>query len=294
MIPAFSESWPLRHEGADEWAGDEWLYVPGDYANHRAFQGELERDEHDRLDRRWYELYVDILRGSRGWDDAEMAALNGPLSLLVDLRHDKRRPVVAPYAIEDRHIADLVEDFVPDIGMTARDRLLGPFSDEAIDLRVVLAAAASMAWLPLLDDEGTVSQRVRNRKPRLDLDFRRSFAAVGLAPPMLWNNDGQPLLPLGERWRPVDLRIPEGAPSLGGPPTAWLGRAVPSPDGWWLACALGLSEPPPLPQLQRRLRLELQRLRRHERRSTWESLLRYRVEVLYRTCASWIWQKEGR
>ncbi len=294
MIPSLSESWPLRHEGADEWAGDEWLYVPGDHDNHLAYQGQLGREEHDRLDRRWFELYTDILRGDRPWDEPELQALTRSLSLLTALRHDRRRPVPAPLQLPDEQLADLVEDFVPDAGLTARDRMLGPFADEVIDLRLVMAAAASMAWLPLLDDQGSVSLRVRNRKPHMDLDFRRSFAAIGQAPPMLWDRAGQPLLPLGERWMPQGLQLPADAPSLGGPPTVWLGRAVPGPDGWWLACAIGLSEPPPLPQLQRRLELELLRLRRHERRASWEGLLRARVEVLYRTCASWIWQKEER
>jgi hypothetical protein len=35
--------------------------------------------------------------------------------------------------------------------------------------------------------------------------------------------------------------------------------------------------------------LELQRLRRHERRLTWEDLLRERAEVVYRTACEWSW-----
>ena len=39
--------------------------------------------------------------------------------------------------------------------------------------------------------------------------------------------------------------------------------------------------------------LELQRLRRHDRRLTWEDLLRDRPEVLYRTACEWIWMHDG-
>ena len=292
MIPVHPESWPLLHEGADAFAGDEWLYDPGDHANHLRFQGDLPQDEHERADRAWFELYVATLRGEEPWSSPERLRLEQVLALPQGIIHDKRRPVVAPLELRDEHIADLVEDFVPDCGMSARDRFFGPFADQPLDPRLMVAAAASICWLPLLDGEGTVSLRIRNRKPKLDLDFRRSIGAVGLAPPMLWDLDGQPMLPMGERWRPTDLRLPQDGPSLGGPPRAWLGRAVPGPQGWWLACAVGLSEPPPLPALMRRLLLEAQRQRRHERRATWETTLRARVEVLYRTCASWIWLKE--
>ena len=69
-----------------------------------------------------------------------------------------------------------------------------------------------------------------------------------------------------------------------------VGRAVPRADGRWMGlAALGLPEPPPARVLARRLKLEMWRLLRHERRATWEDLLRRRSEVLYRTCATWCW-----
>ena len=34
---------------------------------------------------------------------------------------------------------------------------------------------------------------------------------------------------------------------------------------------------------------ELRRLRRHDRRLTWEDLLRERAEVVYRTACEWSW-----
>jgi hypothetical protein len=41
--------------------------------------------------------------------------------------------------------------------------------------------------------------------------------------------------------------------------------------------------------LVRRLDLELLRLRRRERRLSWEVMLRERSEVLYRTACEWLW-----
>ena len=57
-------------------------------------------------------------------------------------------------------------------------------------------------------------------------------------------------------------------------------------------CALALPALPPLDVINKRLNKELFRLRRHERRANWETLLRQRGEVLYRLCASFCWELE--
>ena len=46
---------------------------------------------------------------------------------------------------------------------------------------------------------------------------------------------------------------------------------------------------PPTAAIVRRLSLELLRLRREERRSSWEDLLRKRAELLYRLALGWAW-----
>ncbi len=61
----------------------------------------------------------------------------------------------------------------------------------------------------------------------------------------------------------------------------------------WLACALPLPGLPPRDVLVRRLALEQNRLRRHDRRTSLEDLLRDRAEVLYRTCCEWWYEQDA-
>ena len=60
-------------------------------------------------------------------------------------------------------------------------------------------------------------------------------------------------------------------------------------DGLFFVAGLPLKRVPPVDMVTRRLRQEMIRLRRRERRFSWEDLLRERGELLYRTCFEWLW-----
>jgi hypothetical protein len=96
-----------------------------------------------------------------------------------------------------------------------------------------------------------------------------------------------PVLPLGER------QVPDG-PVAGLPDAPGvIGRAVWTGAGWHMHCGLPMPELPPAGPLLDRLDLELMRVRRRERRLTWEVLLRERSEVLYRSACEWLWLRRS-
>lgn len=195
--------------------------------------------------------------------------------------------------IDDALLSDIAEDFVPDVPMLAGDRWLGPWADESPPRPLLRVAAAGAAFLPVLDDGLSPVRRWEMATPQPSPEIRATVRAVGLSPPNLWRieDDGcwTPLSPISAHFQPSGPVLADVVP-LRGPSRVVVGRAVPRDDGRWIGlAAMGLPEPPPARLLARRLDLELLRLRRHERRSTWEDLLRRRSEVLYRFCATWIW-----
>jgi hypothetical protein len=102
---------------------------------------------------------------------------------------------------------------------------------------------------------------------------------------MLWVDHGghwAPALPLAPALVP-------GGVAADGP--AMVARIVFTASGPVPTCVLALPAGPQ--HVERRLVLEYQRLRRHDRRLTWEDLLRDRGEVVYRTACEWCWWHRG-
>ena len=288
MIPHPPDGWPHVCEPADPWAGEEWLADRGSFENHRLVGGELDRETHDQLDAAWLDGYFQVLRGER--KDTSLDPLSRSLRLIGPRSFDKRHPLVAPFGVSDRQIADIVEDYVPDCGLIAADRFLGPWADEAPARALVRAAAIHLAWLPLLDENGTPAGRWYGSNPKPPIPIRRAVQAVHKAPPLLWTPTWQPLMPVSQHWEPQGPVSGQVVP-LAGPVKAILARVTPTENGWHANGAIGLPAVPPVGALLRRLELELLRRRRHERRTTWEVLLRLRPEVLFRFCTTWIWEK---
>ena len=108
------------------------------------------------------------------------------------------------------------------------------------------------------------------------------------APTLLWYGGGlEPALPISDRW------VPTGAVSGLPDAPAFVGRIYKvSSVGWHACCVLPLPLRPDPAPLSARLRLELMRLRRFERRMTWEDLLRDRGEVVYRSVCETLWLQE--
>ena len=194
--------------------------------------------------------------------------------------------------VTDDVICDLAEDWVPSIGLLAPPRVLGPWAMLALPRRLRMFCGAVMSFSPVFPPSIRPMSRPGRTKPKVDGVIKSALIAVLRAPMMLWvptvDGELEPLLPMARRSRPEGpvTGIPD-APAV-------LGRAVQHPDGWWLACALPLPVRPDVSILQRRLELEYQRLRRHDRRMTWEDILRDRSELVCRTVCEWLWVRPRR
>jgi hypothetical protein len=149
---------------------------------------------------------------------------------------------------------------------------------------------AELAWtarklevdLPLTHD-----RRPPRSRPRPSLEQRQCLIAMLRAPAMLWWTDPlEAALPISDRW------MPQG-PVRGIPDVpAFVGRIYLTPEGWHSCCVLPLPMRPDLAPIRARLRIELMRQRRFERRMSWEDLLRDRGEVLYRSLCEQFWLQD--
>ena len=270
----------LRHP-RDPYAGDERLPVPASAAVLRqCYDGEATDAQLEAWDAAFEAGFARWLDGSEP-GPAFREAITG-LGIGGPVRHDRRPPRAAPVPLADAALSDVAEDWLPDVGLFGPERVLGPWAGLALAPRVRVAVGAVLAFSPLVPPSLRPIGRLIKNEPRPSVDVRGALVAIHLAPPMLWETrpDGRllPLLPLARRFRPAVgpvARVPD-APAV-------LGRAVPGPDGWFLAAALPLPAVPDPAPVARRLRGELLRLRRHDRRITWEDLLRDRGELLYRS-----------
>ena len=283
MIQGDPNSWPIQ-EVPYPFMGDEALYDPSSYGNYKLFHGMLTRGAYEQADRAWHAEFMDRLD-----QDAELEHVQ--LKLPTRMTHDTRGPKTAPHVIDESLLADLVEDFCPDAPMAATDRFLGPWAD-LWRRDLMRLSVAACAWWPWMSGGATPVDRYLNKKPRPDLPQRRAVKAVGSSPPMLYDPDWKPLLPLHPLY--IQPAPTHGTPVrlTDGPIAGYVARVVPLEEGSFTVCALALPALPPLDVINKRLNKELFRLRRHERRANWETLLRQRGEVLYRLCASFCWELE--
>jgi hypothetical protein len=299
-IPSGHRAWPDSLEPADEYGGEEWLLERGDYENFVRFSGGrshgVKRAQWAAMDARWCALFLEVLRGGRGAEDPEFLELSAKLALDHEIPHDRRRAALGE-ATDAAALRDLAEDHAPDLPTWASDRVLGPWADEGYDRALAGLAVEVMAYLPVLRGDVSLVDRWSETRPYPPLPQRRALRATAHAPAMLWavSPEGwRPLLPLSDRMAPPG---PVAGPITPLPGVrrvvAAVARVHPGPErheGTWIAeAALGLGALPPAGALRRRLTLTLWRLRRLERRATWEDVLRRRPELVYRFCAAWWW-----
>lgn len=256
---------PSVLDAADLAAGDEALFDPGDFGNGVRFAGLTDAARHREDEEEFHRLYLDVLAGRRGWGDAALHRCAANLGLLRERTHDRRPPRVAEREVPDRVLADIAEDNSPDLRLFA-ERMSG---DDAFPSVGVLAALAFVGCAhdgrrPL--DFWTDTTRERA--------LARSAIVIERSPPCLYA-DGVPLLPLAARL------APEGPAPAG----VYVARAYRVGEAWAWSGRMDLPARPEVDVIVRRLDLELLRIRRHERRSSWEDLLRRRPELVYRACA---------
>ena len=277
-------AWPERLEPGDPWAGDDHLSLPGTLENAQSFapQCGLDADSFAALDLQFEATLRDVVAGRL--PRVALDPLTDRLGLVGPRRHDLRPPLVAPLHVSNALLADISENMVPDIGLVGPDRVLGPLADLPIAPAMRVLTAAVLAFAPVGRLGQSPIERLARLRPHPPLDLRRSLAAIDRSPPCLWRVVGdrlRPMLPLRESFAP-DVPV-AGVPAV----PAVVGRLVIGPRGAWLACCLALPALPPLSAVGPRMDLEQTRLRRHERRATWEDTLRVRGEVLYRSACEW-------
>lgn len=280
---------PALLSAADPWAGDETFPAPAPYEGYLRYcphDEPLSEAAHAEHDAAFRAAYRAVLDGQAPW-----SALDAPVSALGiggELILDQRPGPMSPGPLTDDTLAEMCEDYVPDIGAFATGRVLGPFSEEPLPRRLRTLAGAVMAFSPMLRGGVMPLARAVISKPRPPEPLADAIRATVRTPPMLWRRDGDgwvPAITMSARLRPEGAII--GAP---GGVDALVGRAVRAPDGHgWLVVVLPLPALPPPAVVERRLMLELWRLRRHDVRLSWEDMLRERGEVLYRIACEWCW-----
>ncbi len=274
----------------DPYAGDEALLWSGDYEDYLVHAARIgyttlvSRVEHDRLDREFEQTYRAILDGQAPWSAidplAEALLVAGPL------KHDGRPAGVAVSKIDDRQLADIAENQLPQVGLIGPDRVLGPWADERLTAAERIQVGAVMAFVPEVEPGVPPWARAIKRKPRPDADTRQSLRVMARTSPMLWSVQGSRLVPM----LPMAAQLIPQGPIQGVPEgEAVIGRVVQLESSSYLAAGMALEVSPPAGIILRRVMLEWLRLRRRERRLSLEDALRERSEVLYRTAFEWLY-----
>jgi hypothetical protein len=277
-------AWPEIIEPGDPWAGDDHLCLPAELENAASFAPQCDLDEHSfaALDLEFEATLREVVAGRL--PRSALDPLADRLGLVGPRRHDLRPMMSSPLQVSNNLLADISENMVPDIGQVGPDRVLGPLADLPVAPSMRVLTAAVLAFAPVGRLGQSPIERLARLRPHPPLDLRRSLVAIDRCPPCLWQVVGdrlRPMLPLRETFAP-DVPV-AGLPAV----PAVIGRLVLGPHGAWLACALALPALPPRSALAARMDLEQTRLRRYERRATWEDTLRVRGEVLYRSACEW-------
>lgn len=249
----------------DPYAGDESLYDEGDAGNAIRFGSTLPPEEYTKVDRRFHEAYLETLSGSRAWGDPLIGELAIALGIAWPRVNDRRPAREAEMVLPDHFLAEVVEDLVPD-ALCVVERITGNDGPPPLGALAALAFVGCAAdgrrpfdfWQ---EDEGT--------RPPV-----RAGRIIDLSPPCVYV-DGVPILPIAAKLTPTG---PAPAPVC-------VARAYRVADGWAWSCVVPLPAVPDAAVLLRRLELEILRIRRQERRSTFEDVLRRRPEVVYRAAA---------
>jgi len=284
MLLPSEVGWPVGVDLADPYAGDE-LWSPVDANPRRA------------------EIEALLIRAVRTglpehYDEAEAEIRSEQLH--SEKFWDKRPVSEAPLLPTDMWFADISENWVPDIGVIAPDRVFGPLGESGLSRRQRVIAAGVMAFAVTIPPNVRPADRWegdRIANPRPD---RLTVRTVFRAPAMLWRvRDGQwyPRLPLVERFVPDDqvrmLPLEEATSALDVADGDWIARVFRvEAQGWYAALAVPALETVPIDTLMRRLRLAWWRLRLRQPAATWEDALRFRAEILYRFCAEHQWLVE--
>jgi hypothetical protein len=291
LIRTPNNAWPTERPEPDCWGGDEYLYDASNYENHRSFscQPLASKGDYEATDRLFMTEWIACVARGDFHGSADLLGLAQDLGLPRTPHPDRRPPKVAPMHIDPFEIWEMLENAVPDGVMVAQDRVLGPYADEAISRKLLRIATEAYAFSPTADAGLPARKRWAQDMARPTVAVRAAMRAIEHSPAMIWQVDEEggcrPLLPLAKPYWPTGAihGHTEQLPRCQG--DALVARITPTEDGTWQITGGLWVLTPPLEPLLERLEFEHLRLSRHERRLTWEDLLRWRAELLYRLCA---------
>jgi hypothetical protein len=299
VIPVPNNSWPQpftsRLADCDEWGNEEWLYHKSNWENYLEFAPNptMTELEYHTVDRDFMELYLATLRGEIKWDDPKICELQHRLGLVRDPHHDRRRYDLPQSHVEEIIFWEMVENFVPDTAPMAIDRILGQWGDLPTEIGLQRAAVTALSFTYNLEDRGRAFKRYLRDDDKPSVETRQTIKMVEHTPAMLWKikeHGWEPMLPIFEYWIPNGKIEGCVTPITSNIESNFVvARVAPSKDGWRAYGAIGFETAPDTTPLMRRLNFALTRLRRHERRATWEDLLRDRCELIYRYLANYAW-----
>lgn len=242
------DRWPIEQDLLDPWAGDEALYPIED-----------RQHTHALYDAQKYVEY--ILWAKRA-------------GIPMEISHDDTHIQKATHLCSLDFLANLTEDWVPDIGLFAQERVLGPFAPY-VDLQVLCGAV--LCFSPLLKHSITPAGRFADTQKSM---HKIALGIQAKSPCMIWERNEQgyvnALLPIAPQL------VPDGY--VHNLPTSqyFIARISPTEHGWKASCVL------PIPVIHQNyvyniLYLEWIKLQQHGGRIFWEDILRYRSELVYRS-----------
>ena len=242
------DRYPIEQDLVDPWAGDECFYPIEDLDFSRALHDEDLRKQYCKMAKQ------------KGYTKAP--------------QHDDYQLLKAEYLCPLSYLANITEDWVPDIGMFAQERVLGPFAPYQ---SLGILCGAVLCFSPLLKQGITPAGRFS------DTQKSRYSVVIGIqakSPCMIWKKEKHdyltPLLPIASQYIPTEpvKNIPNN--------DFFIGRVCPTTSGWIACCTL------PLPHVEIRyihnmLRMEWLKLQQSSAVLFWEDVLRYRAELIYRS-----------
>ena len=242
------DRWPIAQDLIDPWAGDEILYPIED-----------QKHAHALFDATKLKSYL-------AWAKEQ--------GLSKTIRHDDSHVQKATHLCSLDFLANLTEDWVPDIGLFAQERVLGPFAPYP---KLKRLCGAILCFSPLLKHGITAAGRFADTQ---NSAHKIALGIQAKSPCMIWereeNNHVQPLLAVAKHL------IPKG--EVQGLPQSrfFVARMCPTNNGWTTSCVL------PVPMIHtsyihNMLILEWIKLQQSGGRMFWEDVLRYRAELIYRS-----------
>jgi hypothetical protein len=242
------DRWPVEQDLLDPWAGDEVFYPIEDLNYSQSLHNEQCLEEYiKKANKKGYSRIPT-------YDDSYVQKATQLCSLSF--------------------LANLTEDWVPDIAMFAEERVLGPFAPYP---QLKILCGAILCFSPLLKHGITAAGRFADTQKSA---FGSALGIQAKSPCMIWqqtiNKEVKPLLPMSERYIPQE-RV-HGLPDS----SFFIGRICPTKDGWQASCLL------PIPIVGARyvynmLTMEWLKLQQSDARMFWEDVLRYRSELIYRS-----------